>query len=410
MHKYTFYFKEKGGFDRFIKALYEKYKSFGHISGIIKLDNLTEIESTSFSKFFGEQYITGSNVKIPINKFIKIMNQSKFEDFDINILVNEYLNVPLITKKEIKSNKKDSEILFLEKINSNSPNPFLNKIIDNNDSTFKIIHQRYNKNPKQFEIELTNIIKLLLNLPKEKCLIPIYASSITKDPHYLDLDTVTSNLFISFLSEINSIPFPQNRIEKIAFLKKFNLEIDNISNYAITYNLLSTRDEINEFSIKKEPLILNVYNILNTDCFKGIDNEVYVFENPSILSEVINKNINKSVIITNGFSNMGVYLLLDKLVESNVKLFYNGDFDPEGLIIADKLKDRYRDKLILLLYNKIHYQNCISKKTISKSRISKLKNIQNIELFEIREEIEKTKYAGYQENNKEMIITVMTKK
>lgn len=93
MHSYTEYFKSDDVYDRFISKLYEKYKSLGKFSGNIKLDNLSEKEALVLSRLFDTSYNPCDNVVISIKKFINIMNNSKYEDFDINVLVSEYLSV-----------------------------------------------------------------------------------------------------------------------------------------------------------------------------------------------------------------------------------------------------------------------------------------------------------------------------
>ena len=61
MHKYTEYFKESPGFNRFIKKIYDKYKSLGRFSGKVKLKNLSQEEAKSLSRLFGITYKTGDD-------------------------------------------------------------------------------------------------------------------------------------------------------------------------------------------------------------------------------------------------------------------------------------------------------------------------------------------------------------
>ena len=402
MHDYTIYFKEKEGFNRFINKLYEKYKSLGKFSGIIKLNNITKEEKEVLSKLFGEEYKEGSNISVSIIKFINIMNNSKYIDFDINILVKEYLNVDLISKKEEININKDEENMFYEEITNN--NLWLKEIILKKGKTYNIIHQRYLKNKKILKKELINIINLINNLPKEKILLPIYSSNITQNPHFLDIDNSHSTLFFSILSDIDKIDYPNTREEKIKLLKKHNIEIDNISNFAITYKLLSNRNNINTFSNENEPLILNIQNIINTKYFDTNKKRVFIFENPSILFEIMNKNIDECIIIADGFINTSVHLLIEKLINTNNKIYYNGDFDPEGLLIASKLKEKYKDNIELFCYTKEDYECCLSKNTISDSRLNKLNKINNEELIEIKNILLNKKYSVYQENNKKRLL------
>ena len=407
MHNYTKYFKENPGFDRFINKLYIKYQSLSKFSGTIKLDKITLEESTTLSRFFGINYQSGENLSIPIKKFIYIMNNSKYQDFNIYTLVEEYLDIKLITKKEIKEYSENEELSFYQNIINNNDtigSRWLNQVITSKISPYKLIHQRYHKNKSSLKKELINIIDLINNLPKDKILLSIYSSTYTKDPHYLDLDNNHSILFFYALSYFNNSNYPNSREEKIKLLSKYNIEIDNLSNFAITYNLLSNKEYINMFSKNKESLILNIQNIINIEYFDTKNKKVFIFENPSILTEIISKNIDVSVIVSGGFPNTSVYLLIEKLLKNNNKLYYNGDFDPEGLLIANKLKEKYQDNLNLFCYDIIDYNNCISKKKIDESRLKKLSKVNAKELLMIKELLKENKYSAYQENNKERIL------
>lgn len=413
MHNYTKYFIEQKGFDRFINKLYDKYKSLSRFSGNIKLTNLTEEESLALSRFFGVNYRAGENITIQIKKFQNIMNNSKYSDFNINILVEEYLGINLITKKEEKSSLDNEELSFYQEIinNQNSMgSKWLSDVVFLKLVPYKLIHQRYYKNKTSLKKELINIIRLIDNLPvNSKVLLPIYSGINTGDPHYLDFDNNHSNLFFHALSYLNKVDYPNTREEKIKLLSINNIEIDNLTNSVITYNLLSDKEYINMFSKNKETLILNIQNIINTKIFDTKSKKVFIFENPSILTEIISKNIDASIIISSGFPNMSVYLLIDKLIMSGNIIYYNGDFDPEGLLIASRLKERYTDNLILFCYDKIDYNNSLSNKKISDKRLNKLSKVNSSELSEIKQLVLKNKSCSYQENNKDRIIDFIKK-
>ena len=396
MKEYTKYFKDKKGYDRFITKIYEKYQSISRFSGTVKLNCLNDDEAYALSRLFGENYNSGDDIKISIKQFLKIMDKSKFKDFDIATFITEYLNVSLLTNKELKSNLIMAEDNFYQELIKD--NLVLKKII-NKDNL--LIHQRYVKNKQKLKNDLINIINLLNHLPKEKTMISLYAATYTKDPHYLDLDSKASNLFISCLSILDNIDFPNTREGKIKLLYKHNIEMDNLSNYVLTYNLLSSRKWINDLS--KETLILNIQNILNTNSFDSKLKKVFIFENPSILTKILYSDIDISVIISGGFPNNAVYLLIDKLIENGNKIYYNGDFDPEGLIIANKLKNKYQDRLELFCYDEIDYNNCKSNKIISNKRLNKMKKINDSKLIIIKNQLLKNKLAAFQENNDRII-------
>ena len=198
MHNYTKYFKETKGFDRLITKLYQKYQSLSKFTGTIKINNLTKEETITLSRFFGTTYQEGTNITISIKKFIAIMESSKYEDFDIATLVSEYLNINLTTNKETKIKKEEEQNSYYNTIigttNSNGSN-WLKHVITNKTNPYKLLQQRYHQNKKTLEKDLINVINLINNLPNEKTLLQIYASTYTKDPHYLDLDNIQSILF-----------------------------------------------------------------------------------------------------------------------------------------------------------------------------------------------------------------------
>ena len=100
-------------------------------------------------------------------------------------------------------------------------------------------------------------------------------------------------------------------------------------------------------------------------------------------------------IIPEGYQpNLAVYEVLDKLIEH--EFCYNGDFDPEGLLIADRLKSRYKN-LNFIFYDDIHFKKCVSDKILTESRIKKLDNIKSKDLEIIKNIIIGSKRIGYQE-------------
>lgn len=394
---YIAYFKNKKGFQRFILALKNKYETTGKFTGTIKLNNLTEEEQIDFSKFFGENFSVGENVSIPLKKFDRVIENSVFENFDYYFLVIEYLDIPYLkTKKEIKKTKEDAYLYFIEDIlNLMHDEELINYLQDNillKNNLSKNIKTRYTKNKKELKSTLLKIDKLLSNKPKYPISLPMYAS-LTSNPHFLDFNTSTGSLFLKILGKIYNQSIETNE-EKWRLLEKINVLNDTISNYTLTNNLLGSK-ELEDFYKKFGSLNLNIDNISKLPSLKGINNKIYIFENPSLLNYFKNQNI--SIIITSGIPNLSFYHLLEK-IDENTALYYNGDFDPEGLLIANKLKLLY-PKINLICYNQKDYFSTNPSEILNSSRLKKLEHIKVPELKEIKSLILETNKSGYQENN-----------
>ncbi len=136
---------------------------------------------------------------------------------------------------------------------------------------------------------------------------------------------------------------------------------------------------------------------------------VYVVENSGVFSALLDlfdeycleNNLefspNPPLICTHGQFKLASLLLLDKLARSGIKIYYSGDFDPEGLLMLDSLKQRYSALLIPWHYNVEDYLACISDKNLSLARLKKLDRIQDPEFTNLQEKLIETQLAGYQE-------------
>ena len=138
---------------------------------------------------------------------------------------------------------------------------------------------------------------------------------------------------------------------------------------------------------------------------KEKNDTLLIIENSSFIIKIKNNKFNYSVIITSGNSNLVIYRLLEKISNVN-KIYFNGDFDPEGLLIAENLKSRYSN-IKFIGYNDKFYLNGISDNTINNSRLKKLNNIYDDDLVVIKELLLNSKVSSYQELNYDMIIDIM---
>lgn len=369
-------------------ALKEKYYKTSKLSGTIKIIPKTKEEVTEIEKLIRNgKYLKQNEINvIKINDIRKGIAKTKFSSHSLEDILN-HLYGNIISKKTIRENiTKENLIKYNEFISKYKETSIMNLLIKMPE---KEIINYINKN----EELLNNVCLALLNIPDVPTLLSVFSTDITKNPHYFDLDTKSSNLLIKFLSQLNNEAVPKNRTKKINILKNNNIVTDSYSNFVITYNLWG-EDYLNILSNKKEPVILNINNIINLTKVNSKNNKILILENPSPLDYITKIDTNYGIIIGGGNPNAALYELLDKF-ENHVFL-YHGDYDPEGLLIADKLKQKYAN-LELILYNKELFEKSKSDKKINSSRIKILDNVSSISLQEITKMIKKTNTVGYQE-------------
>lgn len=392
------YLKTKKGLIRLMDKLKEKYISLSRFSGVVIIDNISQQESIDISNLLGRKVVKNDTLKTSFKEITKKINEGKYNGFDWLELFRIYFEEKIITKEELTLNKKHEECIFYQKLYKNNKDKkyinVLKELIEKEESINKIVKQKYNKNRNVLEVEINNILLLLDNIPLNPTPLAVY-SSITGNPHYLDFNKSTSTLFLKILAKIKNIEYEDKIETKISILSEINVYTDPISNYVITYKLTGNKI-LNKLNKNNEVVNLNLLNINKLDNISTANKKVYVFENPSMLTSLMNLNV--PIIITSGIPNISLYTLLQKLDNSNIKIYYNGDFDPEGLLIAEKLKVRF-SSIELFCYDTIDYISAKSKEKISVSRLKKLDNVKSIELQQIKDELLKNRVSAYQEQN-----------
>mgnify|MGYP000563761820 CR=1 FL=1 len=176
-----------------------------------------------------------------------------------------------------------------------------------------------------------------------------------------------------------------------------------MSNDALAYGIHGWRMEgglhkgIEGFFENQEPVKLTLQTIGRLEKICGQSQQVYVVENPAVFSVLIRKHPEWTVICGNGQLRLAVLVLMDKFMCDTV-FWYAGDFDPEGLLIAQKLKLRYGDRMNLWKYEVNLYETYLSEVELSDRRIKKLEQVYIQELQEIKEVMCKKRRAAYQES------------
>lgn len=392
------YLKSKKGLNRLFIKLKEKYISLGRYNGVVTLDKITKEESIDIGNLLGYRINEGETIKISYKEITKKILETKYRQFNWEELLNSYFNEKIINKKEkIELDDINEFKFFQEIIDNNKNNKYIDKlknIINEKTDIYRLLKQRYNKDKEKLEVDLNNILLLLDNIPKEPTPLAVFAVT-TGNPHYLDLNTIECNLFLKFLSYIKKEEYPKENEDKINLLSEINVYTDPISNYVITYKLKGN-DILEKLSNDREILNLNLLNIINLKKIDTTSKKVYIFENPAMLNSL--HELDVPIVITSGIPNLSLYKILEKLENNGNQLYYNGDFDPEGLLIANKLKRKF-PKLKLFCYQVEDYNNSKSNKKISESRLKKLNLILEEELQIVKELLLKNKLSAYQEKN-----------
>lgn len=403
------YLKESPGAQRVMDSVKEKYGSFGRISGTVKLE-LTKDEADLLNGLLKGHLSEGEEFRLSLSKFIKSFEGTRFEGADFLNVCEIYFGYPLESKKEQIHEAFDRKQEFFARIKNRYNNTGIGRWMEALEqglpvAALEYVNSLYRKDEEGLTILIGQLSKVEVSLALgTRFSLPILAAEATKDPHALDRDRDLYKLLIAYLAFKEGLKYPENQLKAVSLLARAGIGTDIGMRTILTYGFKAKAEDESKgwesFWKNGEPLTLTMKNLAG---LKGIvpispDAIPIAFENPSVFDFFTEKSPEGAYICTSGQLTVLDLLFIDLLLKKpGQKLYYNGDYDPEGLLIADKLWGLYPEGVELIGYEKDLYLKSLSAKEISRKRLRQLKNLKNPTLQMLAQEMEKCQKAGYQE-------------
>lgn len=409
------YFKARPVYKKLFLKMRDKYAGLGHFGGTVQLTSLSREEKNQLGGFFQKDYTVNKTITISADLMERCLASSKFAGLTWKLILETYFGESLQAKKELElteaKRREDYFAEILEQISDESGREWLHRVLAEKKEGYSLIIQLYKENPEELRDIITYVTAGIAKLKvfqdkKRKELLPVFSANITGNPHYFDEGRPGEKLLFHYLSERN-FDLKQEGLSRVEYKNRIYYESgilkDEVSNDALAYGIHGWKTEgglhkgIEGFFENQEPVKLTLQTIGRLEKICGQSQQVYVVENPAVFSVLIRKHPEWTVICGNGQLRLAVLVLMDKFMCDTV-FWYAGDFDPEGLLIAQKLKLRYGDRMNLWKYEVNLYETYLSEVELSDRRIKKLEQVYIQELQEIKEVMCKKRRAAYQES------------
>jgi len=328
------YFKNNGGYNRVLKKIRDKYKSLGKIGGTIKLENLTQNEKDALTGFLGKNFYKNS-ITIKLERFQNALKDTPYRELSLIEVLNEYFGEEILTKKiEIGIYERDRKNFFNEIIKmfiDTIAYEWLEYTMNSKQNAYRILTQRYDSNKEKLKKDLIIVCKGLNNLPcfeKRNERLALFASKINKDPHTFDERMECGKLLLSGIVYILNEKYPKNAENNAEILYRVGLIKDEMSNFTMFSGLLAYKEnEIHKgwegFYNLYEPMQVSLLNLSSIEKVKSPKGKVFVFENPTVFSEVLHRTIDKqpALMCTYGQVKLASLILLDMLTENGTQIY-----------------------------------------------------------------------------------------
>lgn len=404
------YFRSRPVYQTVFQKVWDKAVSLGHFGGRVACSGLSAEEKEQLEGFFQKSFRNQNTIIISAALMQKALDNSRFAGLDWQTILEAYFGEAMVGRKEQKQRQLDErEQFFAQFISENETNGsrWLQKVLQEQSAGYQLLMKQYQED----QAKLEEILKLVLaasgQLPADQgacAALPVFAAQVTGNPHYFDEGTVAGHLLELFILEHFSLereegfsePEWKNRIRYQAGILK-----DDLSNYTLAYGIQGKQrggalhDGICGFYRLKEPVQCTLFTLGRLEDAWG-NHVIYVVENPAVFSVLISRYPEISLVCTNGQPRLASLVLLDFLAKHSI-LRYAGDFDPEGLVIARNLKQRYGNRMEYWGYQAESYYKSMSEVILDEKRLKKLDKVTDEELQEVVKAMRQEKRAAYQE-------------
>lgn len=344
------YFRKGNGFRALFLLFRQKVQSLGKIGGTVQLAQLVREDMEELALFMGASpHHLVRKGKLELAEFEARLQQTRFAGVSLHTLLEAYFGEKLRSKREEKEQEMEDRLRMLERYKQMHPQlsrwfAYLKERTSDTRWIWKALSS------PDFADDVRLLADAYAALPSTLERYPLFSQRAIGDPHALDIGSERGRLWLHLLhvmaGERGAPPTQAEAVNEL--LLAHQLLRDDIQNFVTQANLLAFR-ELREHPVwqaaAKERCVLNVpmRELLKLDEIRVAEASdcVYVVENSGVFSALLDVVPAAPLICTHGQFKLAGLLLLDKLAASGYTLCYSGDFDPEGLSMALRFKERY---------------------------------------------------------------------
>ena len=425
------YLKSAPVFDRLLQGFREKYASYGSFTGTVVLRGLTEADREALEGFFGKSYHGQKSASVSAGRFRKALEESRFRGIDPKELLEAYFREPVAGKKELREERERLWRQLAEETAAEFDGTSAGGWIRTNmeeeaeggqpGPAWLYLRKRYREageTAREGKRLFRLAGKILNNLPGQQGrteYLAVFAAVATGNPHAFDDGRKDGQLLGLLIREWagpeGKSPKEAGGMSLFPALKRQREYLaagilrDDISNYVMACGIRAWKRDgsshqgmdgfCREGDMVQIPLAV-IAGWSRADCPRG---RIFIVENPSVYAMLCGKWKGKEACMCmNGQPRLSALLLLDLLAAAGTTVYYAGDFDPEGLLIAWKLKQYYPGAFHYWQMTAEAYRESLSGEAIPAHRLKMLSRVQDPCLEETVEAVKREKKAGYQEN------------
>ncbi len=403
------YFLEKSGWTRQMNEILKKYQSYGKASGTVSLPDATAEECRVAGLFMGKTFYPP--LRYRLLNFEQALKASRFQDTSLPELLEGYFGCPVRVNKEVHEARQEWIRNLFEQVytqaKSETAQNWIHRMLDSKGNGYSLFLKAADKEEEAACTALKQAcgaLDILATQSLSERHLAVFSAGITANPHSFDMDRLAGKLLLYGVCDWKQREYPHTAEQRAETLFLVNLFADDISSFTTQSGLLLYTEEgehpaFQAFRTRNESAVLTLSNLSTIVRAASPTGKIYIVENQMVFSHLCEQSppSHSPILCTSGQVKTASLILLDLLAASGCMMYYSGDFDPEGLRIADRLALRYPGQFFFWHLNKDDYYRSLSGESISSSRLTELDQLRSPNLQVVSSEIRKIRRAGYQE-------------
>jgi len=415
-----------------MEAFRKKWKTLGKAGGRITLSDATEEERRAIGGILGKIFHS-EDICFDFAKFEQGLQATRFAPVDMKGVLEAYFGEPMDTNQGEKKAKEEQKKdffhgvceYFLSNFGSESAAfCWIQEVISAKKYGYQQIVKEYNKDSHQAAVLVQTVgtaLALLESAGESGTGLPlaVFAAKISGTPHYFDRGTAAGQLLQHAVCFWKKTELPVNAHQWREALLSVGIVPDNVSSLVHAYGLhLQTKDgwhpAYEAFCEWMEPYVITMENLKRVTGVLAEGGRVYIVENEMVfcyLLEHIGEKVQKKSVCSGGAQDKKITLLCTSgqlrtvarelillILDSGAEVYYSGDIDPDGIGIADRLWQKFGNRIHIWRMAPADYAAGISKEVIDYNGLAKLENIRHPLLKQTAESVKEKGRAAYQEN------------
>lgn len=416
------------GYRRLLTALRERYEALGRVGGTVELTDLTDAERDVLSSHLRRDMSDAGRVRLSMAKFAASLADTRWASWDLIELLESYFDEPLVTREEQQRSFAAERERFFRRVQDAYRGEWggiwLEAVLQETAVGGRRVLAAFgadDETQRALMAKLQRVCRALRALEKQQpgaagaapmaVRLPVFAQQVTKDPHAFDVSREGGRWLVDAVATVMELPGCQNHQDRLEVLYRVGLVTDELSNFVICRGLLAGRRGAGPTGVHpiwqaagdtREVLQVPLRWLLDLPevWVPGRDRPVvYVVENTGVFSALLDAlgDAPAALVCTAGQVRVAGLVLLERLAASGAVIAYSGDFDPEGLSIAQRLAQRFGNSFRLWRFSLADYERCRSQEVLSEKRLAALEGITDQRLVSVRDALRKQRAPGYQE-------------